>query len=285
MNDSASTVSSTIISVDAVSVAPSAVPTTEAAPAPTVEAEPSTGDATKAAAPRRGRARRGKGATPSSAATATPTASRTPRPVPPTLEKLAQLYPQLFGAVFRPLKRGIFQDLMAAHPELFEREALKQALGQHTRSTRYLQSVAAGHQRHDLQGQPVEAMAPAHIHHALLEVYRRRKGQNNPELTAKLCARIAANLEASGLSREDYAELVRTRDEAANALLDQALAELSEKMAREEALLRMFEASGQKTVQGFADMYGMDANTVLRTLHSARSRVAKVTPAPENAAE
>lgn len=212
-------------------------------------------------------------------------AVRPPRTIHPALEQLAALYPQLFGAVFRPLKRGIFQDLMAAHPELFEREALKVALGQHTRSTRYLQSVASGQQRHDLQGQPVEAMAPEHIHHALMEVYRRRQGRGGDDLVGKLCARIVANLESSGLTREAYAERVRTRDDAANALLDQALSELSAKMAREEALLRTFEASGQKTVQAFADMYGMDTNTVVRSLHSARSRMAKAAEATAVAAE
>ena len=213
------------------------------------------------------------------------TARRAPRPIPPTLEKLAELYPQLFGAVFLPLKRGIFQDLQAAHPDLFEREALKLALGIHTRSTRYLQCVAAGQQRHDLQGQPVEAMAPEHIHQALVEVYRRRQGRSSEDLLPKLRARIVANIEASGLTREDYAERVRNRDEAANALLDEALAELAAKTAREEALLRTFEASG-KTVEEFADMYGMDARTVTRTLHSARTRAAApvVEPAAPEAA-
>ena len=203
-------------------------------------------------------------------------APRGPRPIPPALEKLAALYPQLFGAVFRPLKRGIFQDLMAAHPEDFEREALKVALGIHTRSTRYLQSVAAGQQRHDLQGQAVEAMAPEHVHQALVEVHRRRSGRNNPnseDLLPKLRARIVANIESSGLSREAYAERVRTRDEAANALLDEALAEMAAKTAREEALVRAFEASG-KTVEAFADMYGMDPRNVARSLHSAQARAA-----------
>ena len=206
-------------------------------------------------------------------------APRAPRPVPPALEQLAQLYPQLFGAVFRPLKRGIFQDLVAAHPDTFEREALKVALGIHTRSTRYLQSVAAGQARHDLQGQAVEAMAPEHVHQALLEVHRRRQGRagnsssNNEDLLPKLRARIVANIEASGLSREAYAERVRTRDEAANALLDEALAEMAAKTAREEALVRAFETSG-KTVEAFADMYGMDPRSVARSLHSARARAA-----------
>src|SRR5512140_3979641 len=64
-------------------------------------------------------------------------AARSPR-MQPVLEQLAQFYPHLFGAEFQPLKRGIFQDLLEAHPQVFERDALKEALGFHTRSTRYL---------------------------------------------------------------------------------------------------------------------------------------------------
>jgi len=195
----------------------------------------------------------------------------------PLLEQLAGWYPHLFGAQFLPLKRGIFQDLLAAHPEAFEREALKAALGIHTRSTRYLQCVAAGLQRHDLQGQPVEPMAPEHVHHALLETYRRRQGRGPDDLAAKLRARIVRNFEASGLTREEYAERVRTRDEAANALLDDAFAELAERSARDEALLRAFEASGQ-SLEAFADMYGMDPRTVTRTLAGARQRRAGAAP-------
>jgi hypothetical protein len=108
-----------------------------------------------------------------------PAPSHTPLRTHPALEQLAGLYPHLFGAVFLPLKRGIFQDLLEAHPKLFERDALKVALGIHTRSTRYLQSVAAGEKRHDLAGQPVEDMAPEHVHHALLELFRRRNARAN----------------------------------------------------------------------------------------------------------
>lgn len=204
--------------------------------------------------------------------------------MPPALEQLAALYPQLFGAVFRPLKRGIFQDLMAAHPEAFEKDALKQALAIHTRSTRYLQAVASGQQRHDLQGQPVEAMAPEHIHHALVEVYKRRQGRGQDDLLPRLRARIVDNIDASGLTREDYAERVRTRDEAANAVLDEAFAELAERAAKDEALLRTYEASGQ-SVEAFADMYGMDVRAVTRSVVSARARLAAAQAAEKAAAE
>ena len=194
---------------------------------------------------------------------------RAPQRVHPALEQLAGLYPHLFGAVFRPLKRGIFQDLLAAHPELFEREALKVALGIHTRSTRYLQSVAAGDKRHDLQGQPVEDMAPEHVHHALLEVYRRKKARATEDLLPKLRNRMIAAFEASGLTREAYTELVQSRDEAANAILEEAFAEWAARNAKDEALLRAFEASGQ-TLEAFADMYGMVPRTAAQQVERAR---------------
>jgi sRNA-binding protein len=197
-------------------------------------------------------------------------AARPARPdVYPVLDQLAALYPALFGADFLPLKRGIFQDLMAAHPDVLERESLKAALAMHTRSTRYLTAVASGAQRHDLLGQPVEAMAPEHVHHALLEVFRRRQGRSREDLRPKLRKRMLQAFEASGLSREAYTELVRSRDEAANTLLDEALAESSERAARGEALLRAFEASGQ-TVEAFADMYGLEPQSAARTLDQAR---------------
>jgi len=210
-------------------------------------------------------------------------APRAPQRVHPALEQLAALYPHLFGAVFRPLKRGIFQDILAAHPELFEREALKVALGLHTRSTRYLQSVAAGDKRHDLQGQPVEAMAPEHVHHALLEVYRRKKARATEDLLPKLRNRMIAAFEASGLTREDYTARVTSRDESANALLEEAFADWAARNAKDEALLRAFEASGQ-TLDAFADMYGLVPRTVGQQIERAR-RLAAARAQASGAAE
>ena len=210
-------------------------------------------------------------------ATDKPAAPKRPaRPdVFPVLEKMAALYPQLFGAVFLPLKRGIFQDLQEAHPGAFERESLKAALSLHTRSTRYLTAVASGEDRHDLQGQAVEAMAPEHVHHALLEVFRRRQTRSKEDLRPKLIQRMVVAWESSGLSPQAYAERVRSRDEAANAVLDEAMAEMEARAAKTEALLQAFKASG-KAVEDFADMYGMDPRAVSRML--ARATVTPPTP-------
>ncbi|HEY5581853.1 MAG TPA: ProQ/FINO family protein [Rhodoferax sp.] len=188
----------------------------------------------------------------------------------PVLEKLFELYPHLFGAEFLPLKLGIFHELLTLHPEQFQRDSLKLALGLHTRSTRYLQSVAAGKPRHDLQGAAVEAVAPEHVHFALLELFRRRQGRSQADLRPKLRAQLISAFETSGLSRQDYVARVQMKDEGANALLEEAFAELDQKLAKQEALRSAFNSSG-KTPAEFADMYGLDQRDVMLVLDQDRS--------------
>lgn len=189
--------------------------------------------------------------------------------VQPVLEKLFELYPTLFGAEFLPLKLGIFHELLASHPEQLERAALKAALGVHTRSTRYLQSVAAGKPRHDLQGTAVEAVAPEHVYLALLELFRRRQGRGAEDFRPRLRKQLMTAFEASGLTRQDYLSRVHGNDAAANTLLEEAFAEYDQELARQEALLRAFESSGKSAAE-FADMYGLDPRDVSRVLKRNR---------------
>lgn len=189
--------------------------------------------------------------------------------VQPVLEQLFDLYPHLFGATFRPLKLGIFQELLANHPELFKRDTLKAALGVHTRSTRYLQCVAAGQQRHDLQGVAVEKVAPEHVYLAMLELFRRRQGRVKDDLRPKFRSQLIAAFEASGLTRQEYLSRVQTNDAEANTMLEEALADRDQKLAKQEALLRAFNSSG-KTPDEFADMYGLDQRDVITALERNR---------------
>ena len=138
---------------------------------------------------------------------AQPARDRRPRPVPgtargphPALEKLFELHPSLFGARFHPLKLGTFEDIMARHPGVFKKEDLKIALGQHARSTRYLECVAMGEPRHDLDGQPVEPVSPEHVFHAVVEVFRRRQGRGRGDPRPWLHQRLLALLESAGLT-------------------------------------------------------------------------------------
>jgi sRNA-binding protein len=214
---------------------------------------------------------RGRAAAPAGPAAAQPAANARPARVPhPVLLQLAQQYPALFGDSPKPLKRGIFQDLQAALGEALEKDGLKQALALHTRSTRYLNAVASGMARHDLQGAEVEAMAPEHVLHALMEVFRRKKPRDGEDLQAKLARRIGQAFVASGLNRDAYLEKVQLRDPAAQAVVEAALAEVAAQDARAEAVLRAFEGSGADSVEAFADMYGMNVHQVQRQLQRAK---------------
>lgn len=216
-----------------------------------------------------------------------PATERAAGPAPtrqhPVLDQLATLVPVLFGETLLPLKRGIFEDLLAAHPEALDKESLKAALGLHARSTRYLTVVASGLPRHDLSGQPVEDLTPEQVHHALIEVFRRRGARSREDLRPKLRQRILQAYEASGLPRDEYAQRVHGRDEEVNQLTSDALAEAATRAAREEALLRAFDASG-KTLEAFADMYGMHVLDANRTLERARARLARHAVAQATAA-
>ena len=183
----------------------------------------------------------------------------------PLLQTLWELYPVLFGARFLPLKLGVFEEMRAAHPDKLPSEDLKVALGLHTRSNRYLEAVASGLPRHDLAGQPVEPVAPEHVHHAILELYRRKSTTpQEPAARERAIVQLAAAVERSGLDRDAYRERFG-QHEASRPLLDEALAMVGQKAARQEALVRAFKASG-KSVEEFAEMYGVDASDVAALL-------------------
>ena len=192
-------------------------------------------------------------------------ARKAPRPVHPLLHKLFELYPRLFGARFLPLKVGVFEDLVAAHPEALPAAELKVALGLHTRSTRYIEAVASGLARHDLEARPVEPVAPEHVHHAVLELYKRRNGKAPERARALAVEQLAAAIEASGLSREAYRERFTSPVDELHSLLEDALAIVAQKSARREALQNAFKASG-KSVAEFADMYGLDPKEAKKLL-------------------
>lgn len=199
----------------------------------------------------------------------------------PVLEKLFELYPHLFGAEFSPLKLGVFQELMEKHPAEFERDALKTALSVHTRSTKYLQAVAAGKPRVDLQGVALEPVAPEHVCLTILELYRRRQGRSQEDLRPKVRRQIVAAFETSGLSAQEYQARVMGKDDDNNALVAEAFADYNAQLAKHEATARAFTASG-KTVAEFADMYGLNPRDVGRSLETVRkAQAAAAAPAAQ----
>ena len=234
---------------------------------PASMSEPDNASPAPAPHPQRRRPRSRSGGARQPATATAPAPARTH----PALDRLGAIYPALFGETPKPLKRGVYEDLLAAHGEELTADGIKAALALHTRSTRYLNAVAGGQPRHDLQGQVVEPVAPDQRHHAILEVFRRRQARSPQDQRPQLRQRIVQAFEASGLGQEAYAPLGQGRDEALNALTREALEQAVQQQARESALLRAFEQGGQD-LEAFAAGYGLALADARRMLDRARSR-------------
>jgi hypothetical protein len=103
------------------------------------------------------------------------------------------------------------------------------------------------------------------VHHAILELYRRHSGRSPEQARQRAVAQLAAAVEASGMTREDYRERFTSADDNLHAMLEEALAVVAQKAARREALQNAFRASG-KSVAEFAEMYGLDPKEAKKLL-------------------
>ena len=177
------------------------------------------------------------------------------------LTQLAEWHPQLFGDAPAPLKRGIFQDLAAAHPDV-PHTALRAALRLHTSSTRYLKALTDGGARRGLDGQETEPVAPEHIWQALAALFTRRCRRANADLEEQrrwLRRRALRAWQSSDLTPTawEHAALTQgSQGDDADAALHDAMQDAAAYAARSEALLRAFEGQ-QQTESAFAADWGL----------------------------
>ena len=115
-------------------------------------------------------------------------------------------------------------------------------------------------------------MAVEHVHQAIVELYQRRQARSAEDLRPQFVPRLVAAILASGLERDAYAALVGNANESASALLDAALTEVGAQHARQDALLRAYEAAGSTSLAEFAAMYGLSEAAATLTLVQARRR-------------
>jgi ProP effector len=89
-------------------------------------------------------------------------------------QQLKQLFPALFSGAPKPIKLRIQIDIQARAPGQFTKQGLSAFFRRHTGSTSYLQAVANGTQRFDLDGQPHGDITDEHRQVAATELARRR---------------------------------------------------------------------------------------------------------------
>ena len=91
--------------------------------------------------------------------------------------RLAELFPALFKGPAKPFKLRIQVDIQERAPGEFTKQTLSAFFRRHTGSTSYLQAVAKGEHRFDLDGQPAGELSEEHRQLAQEELARRRERQ------------------------------------------------------------------------------------------------------------
>lgn len=92
-------------------------------------------------------------------------------------ERLAALFPALFGGEGppKPVKLRIHADIQQRAPGVFTRKALSIFMHRHTTGNAYLKALLTAPHRHDLDGQPAGEVAEEHRAAAKEELERRRQ--------------------------------------------------------------------------------------------------------------
>jgi hypothetical protein len=108
-------------------------------------------------------------------------------------QQLKQRFPALFSGAPKPIKLRVQIDIQARAPGVFSKNALSAFFRRYTGSTSYLQAVAHGQQRFDLDGQPQGDISEEHRKIAADELARRRSNHE---------AQRAASREAEQLQEQ-----------------------------------------------------------------------------------
>lgn len=157
-------------------------------------------------------------------------------PVPMTpsacARRLGELFPALFGGSPKPLKLRVHVDIQARAPGEFPKAVLAAFMRRHTGSTAYLQAVARGGARIDLDGQPAGDISAEHRQAAVDELARRRarhaEQRVQDEQARRTRQQLLRDFERTTLTEANFCALKGIDPAALAALLDQARREASE---------------------------------------------------------
>ena len=131
-------------------------------------------------------------------------------------ERLAVLFPALFGAAPQPLKLRIQADIQQRAPGVFSKKALSAFLHRYTTGNAYLKAMQTAPERVDLDGQPAGAVAEEHRAAAVAEWQRRRTLQDERRAAERATQRQAQR--DAGAARQLAQQARHMADEAQRML-------------------------------------------------------------------
>lgn len=180
-------------------------------------------------------------------------------------QSICQLYPEVFGSHIRPLKIGIANDLMAAHPAL-PKKLMHTILGGHTRRVAYIAALAAGGPRYALDGTPSGEVTEQERSDARARLKTIRESKQENQLAEKARSQILKDYEANTLSFAEFAEHRGMSHDQLTSDPDKARHERARRHAARLKLVESYKSSGLD-IETFAAKSGKSVAQVTRAIN------------------
>lgn len=161
-----------------------------------------------------------------------------------TTKDLRRLHPEVFGTLTRPLRIGIFDDLLAAYPGQLSRKLLFAFLGAHTARQTYLESLAAGGPRYALDGSADGEVTEQEQLFAKTQLEQAASQRADSHFERQARSRTLKAFKSSGLNRKQFAETSGIALSQLDADLSRGKREREERRAKRLRLVEALECSG-----------------------------------------
>lgn len=153
-------------------------------------------------------------------------------------------HPAVFSRPCRPLRIGVFDDLMRAHEGQISKKEISAMMAIHTSTLRYLIKVAAGGPRYALDGSEDGVVTEIEQEGARERIREYAARRHASGMAIKQRSSTLKAFEASGLGRNEYAQKVGISINEMCSVLDKAVVEREERRKKRLRIVENLERSG-----------------------------------------
>lgn len=189
--------------------------------------------------------------------------------------QLRAQYPAVFGPLPKPLRVGIYNDILGILGTTAAAKALRGFLGLHTRTRAYLEAIARGGARYALDGTVDGEVAPYEIADANSKLEKLGDDIRAYALRAEFLKVVIA----SGRTLAEYAKVNGIELDKARSDYDLAINEREVRRNARRKIVKAYMASGA-SLEDFAAHQGITAEKLQRMVDKVATYAAPVTVTP-----
>lgn len=161
-----------------------------------------------------------------------------------TKRQLMEAHPAVFSKPCKPLRIGVFDDLMRAHEGQISKKTLCKFMRMHTSHTGYLMGLASGGPRYALDGSKDGVITEMERENARTRITQQEAREDARGMAIRERSLTLKDFEASGLGRPEYAKKTDVTLDTLCSTLDRALMEREDRRRSRLRVVEKLEKSG-----------------------------------------